>query len=844
MYKNFTNAAKNALAFGKREAKRLNHTYFGSEHILIGILSVEDSIAAKILKTNGVSVEKIIELISYSIHSDEIITAEGNNRDTSPRAIKIINNAIEEARYFGDEKAGTEHLLISIIKEFDCIATRLLNSLAANLNKMFGELLDAMGLNHIQIQSEFHKLSRLSNSPRSGSSGSTPFLNKYSADLTAMAREGRLDPVIGRSVEINKIITILNRRSKNNACLIGLPGVGKTAIVEGIANAILKNEVPELMQNKRLLSLDISGVVAGTKFRGEFEERMKNIIKEATECKDVIIFIDELHRMIGAGGAEGSIDASSMLKPAMARGELQIIGATTIEEYRKHIEKDSALERRFQPVHIDEPTEAESIEILNGIKAKYEEFHNAFLSDEAIKAAVDLSVRYINDRTLPDKAIDLIDEALARVKLRRLDYPESITDLEAQIRELKLEVDELLSSEHISELMELQVKIEAMESDLDKKRKAFIKKNRGSMIVGKPDIARIVSEWSKVPVEELQKDEMIRLKGLEKELHKRVIAQDEAVTAVSKAIKRGRTGFKDPKRPIGSFLFLGPTGVGKTELTKALAEAVYGTEDALIRIDMSEYMEKHSVSKMIGSPPGYVGHDDGGQLSDKIKRNPYSLLLLDEIEKAHPDVFNILLQVLDEGHITDSHGKKVSFKNTIIIMTSNVGAKNIVAPKNLGFIHDDNEKKQYNTMKSKVLDEVKRLFKPEMLNRIDEVIVFHELGKDHLSDITELLLNQLKNRLVKQMDIKLKFNSKVRDFILSKGYDKAYGARQLKRTIQSEIENRLADALLDSRIKHGDTVDLDVKDNEIVFNKDKNTKSTVKRRISNANGKGTNKNRK
>lgn len=837
MYNNFTDSAKKALMQGKRISKKLNHTYFGSEHILLGLLSEEDCLAAKILTANLVTAEKIMEFIEYPIRSDEkVIIAESNKNELTPRAAKIINNAHKEAKYFGTQKTGTEHILISIIKEFDCVATRLLTTLATNMHKLFADLLAAMGLNSSDIQAEFHKVSLIANSNTKSNAG-TPFLNKHSVDLTARAEEGLLDPIIGREVQIDKLITILNRRTKNNACLIGLPGVGKTAIIEGISNAIVEKRVPAVMQNKRILSLDISGIVAGSKFRGEFEERMKNIIKEATDSPDVILFIDEMHRLIGAGGSEGSIDAASMLKPAMARGELQVIGATTIEEYRKYIEKDSALERRFQPVYVDEPSTEEALDILNGIKSKYEEFHNVAVSEDAIKAAVNLSVRYINDRVLPDKAIDLMDEALARVKLKGYVLPNSILDKETELNKMKDSIDELLANGKFSDVREAQKNIEALEKSIERSKKSFMNSSKRSLSITKTDIAKIVSEWSKVPVEDLQKSDMLRLKNLEKELHKRVIAQDEAVDAVSRAIKRGRTGFKDPKRPIGSFLFLGPTGVGKTELTKALAETVFGTEDALIRVDMSEYMEKHSVSKLIGSPPGYVGHDDGGQLSEKIKRNPYSLLLLDEIEKAHPDVFNILLQVLDDGHITDSHGKKVSFKNTIIIMTSNVGAQNIVTPKNLGFIYDNSEEKQYLSMKTKVMDEVKKLFKPEMLNRIDEIIVFHELSKKNLSDITKLLLSQLSFRVKNQMGIQLQFNTKVRSFILEKGYEKAYGARQLKRTIQYEIENKLADAMINNELAKNDSIEADIKDDKIIF------KIIKKKERKNGNSKGIDKNR-
>lgn len=842
MYKKFTNSAKEALIQGKKEAKSLKQSYFGSEHILLGLLDVEESVAAKILITNSVTPDKIRELIEKPIRQDEkVIVAQKNNNEITPRASRILDNAVKEADYFGSNLAGTEHILISIIKEFDCVATRLISTLSTGVRKVYAELLAAMGLNSQEINEEFRKLDEYVEGAGEVSAGSTPTLDRHSTDLTALAQRGELDPVIGRDYEIKRIITILNRRRKNNACLVGQPGVGKTAIVEGIASAIVNDEVPDAIRNKRLLSLDISGIVAGSKFRGEFEERMKNIIKEATDSSDVILFIDELHRLIGAGGSEGSIDAASMLKPAMARGELQIIGATTIEEYRKYIEKDTALERRFQPVHVEEPTPEETIKILHGIKSKYEEFHNVGITDEAIQAAVDLSVRYINDRTLPDKAIDLIDEALAKIKLEKVKYSDNLMEKENELQNKKDEIDALLSVSDLVGVVALQSEVELLEKNIEKNKLANLKRAKNSRKVDKTDIAKIVSDWTKVPVEDLQKQEIVRLKNLQKELHKRVIAQNEAVEAVSRAIKRGRTGFKDPKRPIGSFLFLGPTGVGKTELSKALAEAVFGSEDALIRVDMSEYMEKHSVSKLIGSPPGYVGHDDGGQLSEKIKRNPYSVLLLDEIEKAHPDVFNILLQVLDDGHITDSHGKKVSFKNTVIIMTSNVGAKNIVSPKNLGFLYDKSEEKQYSSMKNKVMDEVKRLFKPEMLNRIDEIIVFHELSKKDLAEITDLLLNQLSDRVEKQMKIKLIFTKKVNDFILNKGFDKAYGARQLKRTIQSELENKLADTMLDNNISENDTINVDVVKEEVVFSINKKQTKT-KRRVKNGSSKRANKN--
>ena len=827
MYDNFTDSAKNIIVAGKKEAKRLKHSYFGSEHILLGILNVEDCLAGKILKTNGVQASKVLELIDDLINPDEQVLVVQKTVKVTPRAEKILKNAEKEAEHFKNSKAGSEHILIALLKESDCVGTRLLTTLSTNLRKILSELLSAMGLSSEMIHAEFERLNEFNKDEQNSSA--TPTLDAHSTDLTAKAEMGKLDPTIGREIEIFRILTILSRRTKNNACLVGFPGVGKTAVVEGIANAIVNGEIPISMQRKRLLSLDISGIVAGSKYRGEFEERMKNIIREASGNDNVIIFIDELHRLIGAGSSEGSIDAASMLKPAMARGELQIIGATTLEEYRKYIEKDSALERRFQPVHIEEPTPEETAKILYGIKSKYEDFHKAKIEDDAISTAIELSVRYINDRYLPDKAIDLIDEALAKLKLNVVAFPDEINELEQLIIDKKDEIDDLLIDGQLDKISKVQHEIEILEKDIEKKKTAFLKKKEKNLKIGKEDIAKVVSSWTKLPLEDLQKTDITRLKNLSKELHKRVISQNEAVDAIAGAVKRGRTGFKDPKKPIGSFLFLGPTGVGKTELSKALSEAVFGSESSLIRIDMSEYMEKHSVAKLIGAPPGYIGHDDAGQLSEKIKRNPYSVLLLDEIEKAHPDIFNILLQVLDDGHITDSHGRKISFKNTIIIMTSNVGAKNIVAPKNLGFISSDDDNIKYANMKNRVMDEVKKLFKPEMLNRIDEVIVFHELSKNDLEKISDLLLNQLADRVKKQLGITLHFNNELKTFILKNGYDKTFGARQLKRVIQSEIENRLADALLDGEICKNSDVNIDINNNIIIF-KNKTTKASSSKR--------------
>ncbi len=835
MYDNFTHSAKNIISAGKREAKRLKHSYFGSEHILLGILSVEDCLAGKILKTNGIQMSKVLELIDDLISPDEQVLVTQKTVKITPRAENILKNAEKEADHFKNSKVGSEHILIALLKEVDCVGTRLLTTLSANLKKVLSDLLSAMGLSSEMIRDEFERLNELGKHEQHSSA--TPTIDAHSTDFTEKAKMGELDPTIGRENEIFRILTILSRRTKNNACLVGFPGVGKTAVVEGIANAIVSGNVPLSMQGKRLLSLDISGIVAGSKYRGEFEERMKNIIREASGNNNVIIFIDELHRLIGAGGSEGSIDAASMLKPAMARGELQIIGATTLEEYRKYIEKDSALERRFQPVHIEEPTPEETVKILQGIKSKYEDFHKAKVEDDAIFAAVELSVRYINDRYLPDKAIDIIDEALAKLKLNVVGFPEEIAELEQLIIDKKDEIDNLLIDGKLDKISKVQHEIEILEKDVEKKKTAFLKRKERNLNVGKEDILKVVSSWTKLPLEDLKKTDISRLKNLSKELHERVISQDEAVDAIARAVKRGRTGFKDPKRPIGSFLFLGPTGVGKTELSKALSESIFGSENALIRVDMSEYMEKHSVAKLIGSPPGYVGHDDGGQLSEKVKRNPYSVLLLDEIEKAHPDIFNILLQVLDDGHITDSHGRRVSFKNTIIIMTSNVGAKNIVAPKNLGFISNDDDNIKYANMKNRVMDEVKKLFKPEMLNRIDEVIVFHELSKNDLEKISGLLLKQLAERVHKQLGITLQFSDEVKNFILEKGYDKAFGARQLKRVIQSEIENRLADALLDGEISKNSAVNIVINNNTIIF-KNKTTKASNSKRRSKKNASG------
>ena len=709
---------------------------------------------------------------------------------------------------------GTEHILIAMIKETDCVASRLLTTLSVNMQKVFVDTLIAMGEDANLYREEFQN----GRPGKKKNNEGTPTLDQYSRDLTQLATEGALDPVVGREEEIQRVIQILSRRTKNNPCLIGEPGVGKTAIVEGIAERIVSGLVPDSVQGKRVVSLDLSGIVAGSKYRGEFEERIKKVIQEVTKAGNVLLFIDELHTIIGAGGAEGAIDASNILKPALARGEIQIMGATTITEYRKYVEKDAALERRFQPVTVEEPGEEQTVAILKGLRGKYEAHHHVKITDEAVEAAVRLSARYINDRFLPDKAIDLMDEAAARVRFGVSNHTEKLAELRNQITEKELQLEDALSNSDIALAKQCKEEKEALEAELEKQtKKAQREIRRKNLSVTEDDVADVVSGWTKIPVKKLAEGEAARLKKLEATLHKRVVGQEEAVTAVAKAVRRGRVGLKDPRRPIGSFLFLGPTGVGKTEISKALAEAVFGNEQAMIRVDMSEYMEKHSVSKMIGSPPGYVGHEDGGQLSEKVRRNPYSVILFDEIEKAHPDVFNILLQVLDDGHITDSQGRKVDFKNTIIIMTSNAGAQSIVEPKKLGFASSDDEKQNYERMKNSVMEEVRRIFKPEFLNRIDETIVFRSLNKNDMKQIVTLMLKDLTDRCKSQMDITLHVRDSVKNYIVEKAYEPKYGARPLRRKIQNEIEDQLAEEILDGKVKKGDEVIVTTKKNAVVF---------------------------
>ena len=816
MRNKFTKQAQTALTLAKAAAIDFELGYIGTEHLLLGLLSETEGAAGRVLEEFQVDGKKLVELIDKLVTPAEVgnVTEIEMKPAYSPRTEKVLESAVAEAQNSGCEKAGTEHLLLAMLRETDCVGTRLLYTMGVNIQKLYAAVLGAMGYDNESIQEEFQAAKAMQNPGGSP----TPALDQYSRDLTQMAAEGKLDPVVGREKEISRLIQILSRRTKNNPCLVGEPGVGKTAIAEGLAQRILAGSVPETIKDKRLVVLDLSGMVAGSKYRGEFEERIRKVVDEVRENQGILLFIDELHTIIGAGGAEGALDASNILKPSLSRGELQIIGATTLEEYRKYIEKDAALERRFQPVIVEEPSEEEAYEILKGLRPYYERHHKVEISDEALEAAVKMSVRYINDRFLPDKAIDLIDEAASKVQLSGYQASSEIEDLSREIQEILQEKERAIKTGYLSLAKECQEKQKEAEARLEQLQVKEEKKNqRKSGKVDEKAVASIVSDWTKIPVQRLTEGETRRLAQLEKELHKRVIGQEEAVRAVSQAVKRGRVGLKDPNRPIGSFLFLGPTGVGKTELSKALAQAVFGSEQAMIRVDMSEYMEKHSVSKLIGSPPGYVGYDEGGQLSEKVRRNPYSVILFDEIEKAHPDVFNILLQVLDDGHITDAHGRKVDFKQTIIIMTSNAGAQAIVEPKQLGFISQKDEKKDYEKMKSGVMEEVRRLFKPEFLNRIDEIMVFHTLNKEEIRKIVLLLLKSLEKRCEEQMDIHLNVTNSAVDYIAEAGFDAKYGARPLRRAIQSKIEDRLANELLEGKIKRGDIVQVQYRNKEIRF---------------------------
>lgn len=809
MQSQFTDKAQNALAQASRCARSLKQGYIGTEHILVGLLKEDTGVAAKVLADNGVETGQVMDMIRDLIAFENGVAVK-DREGYSPRAARILEEAHHQAARFGQKQTGTEHLLLALIKEGENVAVRLLNTLGANVQKIYVDTLIAIGQDGNLYKEDLGK--------RGDRKAKQSTLEQYSRDLTALAREGKLDPVVGRDEEIRRVIQILSRRTKNNPCLVGEPGVGKTAVVEGLAARIVAGDVPFTVQNKRVLTLDLSGMVAGSKYRGEFEERIKKVLKEVTEDGNIILFLDELHTIIGAGGAEGAIDASNIMKPSLARGEIQLIGATTIAEYRKYIEKDAALERRFQPVTVEEPTEEEAVRILEGIKGKYEAHHHVTITPEAVEAAVRLSSRYINDRNLPDKAIDLIDEAAASARLHAMDAPDKAKEISDKIRELDWEMEKAIRVEAFAQMAEIKKKQDA----LVKKQERLLKKREkreeeNTLSIGENEIAEVVAQWTKIPVQKLAEKESERLMKLEKTLHKRVIGQEEAVTAVAKAIRRGRVGLKDPNRPIGSFLFLGPTGVGKTELSKALAEAMFGSEDAMIRVDMSEYMEGHSVSKMIGSPPGYVGFEEGGQLSEKVRRNPYSVVLFDEIEKAHPDVFNVLLQVLDDGHITDSKGRKVSFKNTVLIMTSNAGAQRIVDPKNLGFATEKSETKDYEKMKSNVMEEVKRSFKPEFINRIDDIIVFHQLNNENMKEIVNLLASNLYKRCEDQLGIHLTITAALKEHLVSKYADNKMGARPLKRAIQSVVEDALAEEILQKKVVPGDKVSAGFKDGKVVF---------------------------
>ena len=807
MQNQYTKQAENVIRYAAAAAKKLKHPYIGTEHLLIGLRKEYTGVAGQILAQHGVDEERILQLM------DELITPtgdtlEGRQPKESPRLQCILEDSVREAGHFHMKEVGTEHLLLAVIRDTDCVAARILTTLNINLQKMLQDILYAAGVDPKEYQDELQDEMK----------GRADAIEQYCKDLTAEAEEGKLDPVVGREEEIFRLMQVLSRRTKNNPCLVGEPGVGKTAILEGLAQRIASGIVPESMKGKRICTLDLPGLIAGSKYRGEFEERMKSLISDVESNPDVILFMDELHTIIGAGGAEGAMDASNILKPALARGRFQMIGATTLAEYRKYIEKDAALERRFQPIPVEEPTKEQCLEILKGLKEKYEAHHHVSISDQAMQAAVELSERYITDRNLPDKAIDVLDEACSKIRLKGYKVPENLMKLEEMQKELIRQKEDCIKVGNFAEASLVQKEQMEVEKKAEGLKKRFQKKSLSACpVVTEEDIAEVVSAWTKVPVQKLQESDTERLKKLEQVLHQRVVGQDEAVSAVARAVKRGRVGLKDPKRPIGSFLFLGPTGVGKTELSKALAEALFGNEESMIRVDMSEYMEKHSVAKMIGSPPGYVGHEEGGQLSDQVRTHPYSVVLFDEIEKAHPDVFNILLQVLDDGHITDSQGRKVDFSNTVIIMTSNAGAKAIIDPKKLGFAVKEDPKGDYERMKQNVMEEVKLIFRPEFLNRIDETIVFHPLDQSHMKKIVSLLCKEFTKRLQQQMGIALVLRDSAKNHIVEKGTDAKYGARPLRRALQTELEDKLAEAILNGEVKAGSRVEAGVSKNEIKF---------------------------
>ena len=797
MYR-FTARAEKALEIANDLALELGHNYIGTEHILYGLCKEGTGVASKVLENQNITDEDVLREIEMLIGVGEPLS-ENDSLGFTPRSKRIIENSFVEARKLGSEFIGTEHLLIGIMREGDSVAVRIMMDLGVDPRKLYNEIVKVINEDGADANS-----SREAHSKNEGSFNSTPTLNQFGSDLTKQAREGKLDPVIGRKNEIDRVTQILSRRTKNNPCLIGEPGVGKTAVVEGLAEKIVADDVPEMLKNKRVVSLDISGMVAGAKYRGDFEERIKKCLSEVKKAGDVILFIDEIHTIVGAGSAEGAVDAANILKPLLARGEVQVVGATTLNEYRKYIEKDSALERRFSPVTVGEPTEEETIRILEGLRDKYEAHHNVKITEGAIKAAVDLSIRYINDRFLPDKAIDLMDEAASRVKMKTYTMPDGLKELEDEIASTDREKEEAIRVQDFEKAATLRDKIKEQKEKLEKEKKKWQNKNSKNVLnLTEEDIAEVISSWTGIPVQKITQDENEKLKHLEETLHKRVIGQNEAVEAVSKAIRRGRVGLKDPNRPIGSFLFLGPTGVGKTELSKALAESLFGNDEAMIRVDMSEYMEPHSVAKLIGSPPGYVGYDEGGQLTEKIRRKPYSVILFDEIEKAHPDVMNMLLQILDDGRLTDAQGRTVNFKNTVVIMTSNVGARMITDKNVLGFSkssdNKESQEKEYENIKKDVMAELKKQFRPEFINRIDDIIVFHKLTEEDINQIIEIMLKQVQKRL-KEQEYEVEFDSSVKELVAKKGIDTNYGARPLKRAIQSNVEDKIAEAILDGKI--------------------------------------------
>ena len=805
----FTNSAQNVIEIAKEIAVELGHNYIGTEHILYGLTEEENGVASRVLENQGITPENVLEEIENLIGRDD--EKEITSLSFTPRTKRIIENAFVEARKLDSEYIGTEHILIGIMREADSIAVRIMLDLGINPQKLYNEIVKVLE------EDENINMQDGGSNKNSGSYNSTPTLNQYGTDLTKEASMGKLDPVIGRKNEIERVVQILSRRTKNNPCLIGEPGVGKTAVVEGLAEKIVQGDVPELLKNKRVVTIDLSSMVAGAKYRGDFEERIKKALNEVKKAGDVILFIDEIHTIVGAGSAEGAIDAANILKPLLARGEIQLIGATTLNEYRKYIEKDSALERRFSPVTVNEPTHEETVQILKGIRDKYEAHHNIKITDEAINSAVELSTRYINDRFLPDKAIDLIDEASSKIRLTSLEEPETIKELENKIQNMNQEKEDAVKIQKFEKAAKLRDEVNSLKEELEKEKNKW--KNKKTKTIPKlteEDIAKVIASWTGIPAAKITQDENKKLKNLDKELHKRVIGQNEAVEAVAKAIRRSRVGLKNPNRPIGSFLFLGPTGVGKTELSKALAESLFGTEDSIIRIDMSEFMEPHSVAKLIGAPPGYVGFDDGGQLTEKIRRKPYSVILFDEIEKAHPDVMNMLLQILEDGRLTDSQGRTVNFKNTVIIMTSNIGARLITEKKSLGFANssDEDEAKEYEDIKKNVMAELKKELRPEFINRIDDIIVFHKLNDDEIRSIIDLLLRNVEQRLVEQ-GLNIKIDKSVKELIAKKGVDKEFGARPLRRAIQNIVEDKLAEEILDGNIKTGVEAKLVAKDDKV-----------------------------